>query len=113
MIRYASALALAVLIAGPALADPAAASSDAPVTTKAKTPTAPIARPTTTVVRTARLIGPYPEDIDAPPAPDGKPHGYIEAAVGNHGTRVISGAMTAPLGDNGVVAIAIGAGQGR
>lgn len=108
-----SALSLAVLMAAPAIADPAGAPA-ASGQVVAAAPAGASAPPSETspAAAPARVAQPFDDDDeDGPALPDNKIHGEMGVGFGTGGYREIYGAATAPLPDGGQATVAVDVGQ--
>jgi len=114
--------AVALGLAGPALADPPVASAGGSIPAAPQS-SAPAPLPTEAASVTehgdAVAMGPCgPEKVQADGKLDTRPHGEVEAGVGTGGYRHIGGAVCQPIGQDGAIAVRVddtqfGRGYGR
>jgi hypothetical protein len=86
-------------------ADPAPAASSEVVATGQGRAAAPTPPPSDTPIEPTQTSA--AADRDGPPAPDRRPHGMVEVGVGTNGYRRVAGAVTAPIGADGQIGVAI------
>ena len=116
MRAMAFATALALIFAGPALAQGpiATAPTGGPAAPQSTAPPAPLPAPGMVAPEGQPMaMGPCgPEKVKPDGTLDTAPHGELEAGVGSNGYRHVGGSVCQPIGQDGVVAVSVGETQG-
>ena len=109
MRAMACSTAVALFLAGPALADGpiATAPSTGPAAPQSTTPAPPLSSPLADSAQSQPIaMGPCgPEKVKPDGRLDTAPHGEVDAGVGTNGYRHLAGAVCQPIGEDAAVTV--------